>query len=170
MNAGLKMEERIRTWITNFGLLIWNLEMTWHIMCYSGMSREFPLVDYMWQMMCHSCIVTPRVMETLLKSPKLQLSHKARLNQAPKVLNQIQRQRLKILNCWNCGPDGTFQGFYNFIKVHLSLILKHVLTLMICSLITQMYKNIGSQETIVSKDEMQLNVIRIPREDFPGTA
>jgi hypothetical protein len=41
---------------------------------------------------------------------------------------------------------------------------------MICSLITQIYKNIGSQETIVSKVEMQLNVIRIPREDFPGTA
>jgi hypothetical protein len=46
------MEKGIGTWITNFELLICNLEM----MCHSCMSRELYLVGYTWQMMCHSCM------------------------------------------------------------------------------------------------------------------
>jgi hypothetical protein len=38
---GLKMEKRRGIWITNFGLLIWNLEMICHIICHSCMSKEF---------------------------------------------------------------------------------------------------------------------------------
>jgi hypothetical protein len=34
---GPKMKKRIGIWITNFGLLIWNLKM----ICHSCMSREF---------------------------------------------------------------------------------------------------------------------------------
>jgi hypothetical protein len=45
-------------------------------------------------------------------------------------------------------------------KSIVSMILKHDLTLMICSPIMQIYKNIGGRKAIVSKVELQLNVIR----------
>jgi hypothetical protein len=46
------MEKRIGTWIMNFRLLMWNLEMV----CHSYMLRELPLVGYTRQIMCHSCM------------------------------------------------------------------------------------------------------------------
>jgi hypothetical protein len=52
--------------------------------------RSPPLVS------CVATNVTPRVTEILIKFLKLQLSPNARLNQATKVWNQIQRQRIKI--------------------------------------------------------------------------
>jgi hypothetical protein len=30
----------------NFGLLIWNLEIMWQMICHNYMLREFPLVSY----------------------------------------------------------------------------------------------------------------------------
>jgi hypothetical protein len=41
-------------------------------------------------------IITPHVMESLIKSLRLQLSSKARLNHVTEVWFQIQRQRLKF--------------------------------------------------------------------------
>jgi hypothetical protein len=45
-------------------------------------------------------------------------------------------------------------------KLIVAMIPKHDLTIMICSPIMQIYKNIGGQKEIVSKVELQLNVIR----------
>jgi hypothetical protein len=55
------------------------------------------------------------------------------------------------------------------LKLIFALIPKHVLTLMICSPITKILKNIGSQEEIISKVEKQQIVIKILRQDFLGT-
>jgi hypothetical protein len=66
----------------------------------------------------------------------LQLSHKAWSSQGTKVWNQIQSKRLKTSNCWNCGPDGAFQNFWNFIEVDFGHDPKTWIALMICSPIT----------------------------------
>jgi hypothetical protein len=50
--------------------------------------------------------------------------------------------------------------FENLSKLILVMMPKYKLSLMICSPITQIHKNIGGQEEIVSKIEKQLEVTR----------
>jgi hypothetical protein len=56
------------------------------------------------------------------------------------------------------------------LKLILALIPKHDLTLVICSPIIQIYKNIWCQEAFVSKVKTQLNAINLPSGKFPEIA
>jgi hypothetical protein len=89
---------------------------------------------------CWLCIVTPRITETVIELPNLQLSHKVGSNQVVEVWNQNSNEKSEVQTPAIMVLKAYSRNFGEFMKLVFTLITKHKFILESCYSSMQIHK------------------------------